>query len=153
MGKQGNEGAPTKGTIWPQMLGGRVDAAVQALVARSNRRFAVSLLGSTPSTDWRSACGNCGNFPDCATIRAFTPGRRCAALIGVTLAEIAEIRRGLHPVGETAKQRTGWSSDCLSLSGLRVKRGLGGGGAEPLQSRSAAPAGTRKGFEVARDTP
>src|SRR5216684_9397892 len=54
------------------MLGGRPDAAVQALMARNSRGFSVSLAECSAGTDWRSACGNCGNFPDCTAICAFT---------------------------------------------------------------------------------
>ena len=48
---QGGRSGPKIG-----MLGGRLDAVVQALIARNSRGF----------------CGNCGNFPDCTAICAFT---------------------------------------------------------------------------------
>ncbi len=76
------------------MLGGRLDAAVQALMAECSA-----------GTDWRSACGNCGNFPDCTAICAFTSVVHCTALIGVALAEIAEIRFAAHPCGERVRNR------------------------------------------------
>jgi hypothetical protein len=98
MGEHGRESALIRGTIWPQIgvQGGRLDAAVQARLARNSRRFSVSLLVGHSSGDWRIACGNCGNFSDGAAICTFTSVVPCTALIGVTLAGIAEIRRGLH---------------------------------------------------------
>jgi hypothetical protein len=87
------------------MLGGRLDAAVQALIARNSRGFSVSLAECSAGTDWRSACGNCGNFPDCTAICAFTSVVHCTALIGVALAEIAEIRFAAHPCGERVRNR------------------------------------------------
>src|SRR5882672_873425 len=52
------------------------------------------LCGAVHGPDWRSACGNCGNFPDCTAICAFTCVVHCTVLIGVALAEIAEIPGG-----------------------------------------------------------
>ena len=77
------------------MLGGRLDAAVQALMAECSA-----------GTDWRSACGNCGNFPDCTAICAFTfvVPLHCRGTSGV--AEIAENKfyvAAAHPCGERVR--------------------------------------------------
>jgi hypothetical protein len=85
-----------------------VSAPRSKLSCENSRRVAVSRAECSPSTDWRNACGNCGNFPDGVAIRVSPSVGSGAALIGVTLAEIAEIRRGVHLVSAYGR----WS--CIS---------------------------------------
>jgi len=47
-----------------------------------------------PDADWHSACGNGANY------------RRCRPRIALGRISGADWRIGLHPIGETAKQRT-----------------------------------------------
>ena|SRR5882757_4430560 len=74
MGEHGRESAFTKGTIWPQ-----IGMQAAASTARSKLAWRETVEGSLshfwraiPCGDRRNACGNCGNFPDCAAIYAFT---------------------------------------------------------------------------------
>ena len=98
---QGGRSGPKIG-----MLGGRLDAVVQALIARNSRGFSVSLAECSAGTDWRSACGSCGNFPDCTAICAFTfvVPLHWRGTSGV--AEIAENKfyvAAAHPCGERVR--------------------------------------------------
>src|SRR5260370_14675164 len=82
------------------MLGGRLDAAVQAPLARNSRGFAVSRAECSAGTDWRSACGNCGNF---RTVPLSTPSLSWCHSTGGALAGERKLRktnfmsRGVHP--------------------------------------------------------
>ena len=58
------------------------------------------------------------------------PGGLRPPAIAKSLAEIAEITEmgaAVHPMGETAKLRTGGSSHCLCLPGFGVARRIGRG--------------------------